>query len=71
MGIWDKFFGNTTGKKTKESPYMPIKEDPIDIIFAKNFTSKGGRFLFCIYFSIKSSLHSHLLLIDLILQELQ
>ena len=47
MGIWDKFFGQFIGKKTKESPYMPVKEDPIDIIFAKKFTSKGGRFLFC------------------------
>ena len=47
MGIWDKFFGQFTGKKTKESPYIPLKEDPIDIIFAKKFTSKGGRFLFC------------------------
>jgi hypothetical protein len=26
---------------------MPIEEDPIDIRFAKSFTSKGGRFLFC------------------------
>lgn len=47
MGIWDKFFGEATGKKTKKSSYMPIEEDPIDISFAKNFTSKGGRFLFC------------------------
>ena len=47
MGIWDKFFGNATGKKSKKSLYMPIEEDPIDISFAKNFTSKGGRFLFC------------------------
>ena len=47
MGIWDRFFGQFTGKKPKQSPYMPIKEDPIDISFAKNFTSKGGRFLFC------------------------
>ena len=47
MGIWDKFFGQFTGEKIKESPYMPVKEDPIDIIFAKKFTSKGGRFLFC------------------------
>ena len=47
MGIWDKFFGQFTGKKIKENPYMPVKEDPIDIIFAKKFTSKGGRFLFC------------------------
>ena len=44
MGIWDKFFGEATGKK---SSYMPIEGDPIDISFAKNFTSKGGRFLFC------------------------
>ena len=47
MGIWDRFFGQFTGKKPKQSPYMTIKEDPIDISFAKNFTSKGGRFLFC------------------------
>ena len=47
MGIWDKFFGQFTGGKTKESPYIPLKEDPTEIIFAKNFTSKGGRFLFC------------------------
>ena len=47
MGIWDKFLSQFTGGKTKESPYIPVKEDPTDIIFAKNFTSKGGRFLFC------------------------
>ena len=47
MGIWDKFLGQFTGGKTKESPYIPTKEDPTDIIFAKNFTLKGGRFLFC------------------------
>ena len=47
MGIWDKFFGDSTGEKSKKSRYMPIEEDPIDISFAKNFTSKGGRFLFC------------------------
>ena len=47
MRIWDKFFGQSTGKKANKIPYMAIKEDSIDIIFAKNFTSKGGRFLFC------------------------
>ena len=47
MGIWDKFFGQFTGKKTKQSPYLPIKEDSLDISFAKNFTLKGGFFLFC------------------------
>ena len=47
MGIWDKFFGDATGEKSKKSPYMPIEDDSIDISFAKNFTSKGGRFLFC------------------------
>jgi hypothetical protein len=47
MGIWDRFFGQFIGKKPHKSPYMPIKEDPIDISFAKNFTLKGGRFLFC------------------------
>ena len=46
MGIWDKFFGKSKTKKPKKSPFLPNEEDPLDIGFAKNFTRKGGRFLY-------------------------
>ena len=46
MGIWDKFFGKSKTQKTKKSPFLPNEEDPLDIGFAKNFTRKGGRFLY-------------------------
>ena len=46
MGIWDKFFGNKKKTPSDKSPYLPHEEDPVDIGFAKNFTQKGGRFLF-------------------------
>ena len=46
MGIWDKFFGKSKTKKPKKSPFLPTEEDPLDIGFAKNFTRKGGRFLY-------------------------
>jgi hypothetical protein len=46
MGIWDNFFGKSKAKKSKNSPFLPEKEDPLDLGFAKNFTRKGGKFLF-------------------------
>lgn len=46
MGIWDKFFGKSKIQKPKKSPFLPNEEDPLDIGFAKNFTRKGGRFLY-------------------------
>jgi hypothetical protein len=46
MGIWDKFFGKSKTQKPKKSPFLPTEEDPLDIGFAKNFTRKGGRFLY-------------------------
>ena len=42
MGIWKKIFG----KKPDKSPYLPKSEEPLDISFAKNFTSQGGLFLY-------------------------
>ena len=42
MGFWKKIFG----KKPDKSPYLPTPEEPLDISFAKNFTSKGGLFLY-------------------------
>lgn len=47
MTMWDKFFGKKSSKLPERSPYLPPEEDPIDIVFAKNFTSKGGHFLYC------------------------
>ncbi len=46
MGIWDKFFGKSKTQNPKKSPFLPTEEDPLDIGFAKNFTRKGGRFLY-------------------------
>ena len=46
MGIWDKFFGKNKAQKPEKSPFLPKEEDPLDIGFAKNFTKKGGKFLF-------------------------
>lgn len=46
MGIWDKFFGRKKTKKPENSPFLPKEDEPLDIGFAKNFTRKGGKFLF-------------------------
>lgn len=46
MGIWDNLFGKNKAKKPQNSPFLPEQEEPIDIIFARNFTRKGGKFLF-------------------------
>lgn len=46
MGIWKHFFGKKSLKKPEKSPYLPKQEDPIDLSFAKNFTSSGGYFLY-------------------------
>jgi len=46
MGIWKNFFGKKSSKKSEKSPYLPKLEDPIDLSFAKNFTSSGGYFLY-------------------------
>ena len=47
-----KFFNHLFGKNKKnndveESPFLPKETEPVEIIFAKNFTSKGGKFLYC------------------------
>ena len=46
MGIWDSLFGKSKAKKIENSPFFPKQDDPLDVGFAKNFTSKGGKFLF-------------------------
>ena len=47
MGIWGKIFGSTNKNKSEKSPYLPSEGIPEEISFAKNFTTKGGRFLYC------------------------
>ncbi len=46
MGIWENLFGKNKAIKPVKSPFLPPKEEPVDIEFAKNFTQKGGRFLY-------------------------
>ena len=49
MSFWSIF--SRKKKKTEEfkekSPFLPQIKDPIEILFAKNFTKKGGKFIFC------------------------
>ena len=45
MGFWD-FFRNKKNDDSNETEYPICKDDSNDIIFAKNFTSSGGRFTF-------------------------
>ena len=47
MGIWDNLFGKKNKASPESSPYLPAKKDIVEIEFAKSFTQKGGRFLFC------------------------
>ena len=46
MGIWKNFFGKKPSNKSEKSPYLPNPEEPMDLSFAKNFTSSGGYFLY-------------------------
>lgn len=48
MSFWDRIFKRQNKDRPKKnSPYLKRQEDPLDIEFAKQFTSQGGRFLFC------------------------
>ncbi len=48
MGFWSKLFGAKTGtsKLSGDSPYLPKKKDEVEVIFAKLFTEKGGKFIY-------------------------
>lgn len=48
MGLWKKLFGNKKNSPKPEatSPYLPKKKVDIEVIFAKNFTQKGGKFIY-------------------------
>lgn len=47
MGFWSKLFGakTRTSKLSGDSPYLPKKDD-VEVIFAKLFTQKGGKFIY-------------------------
>ena len=49
--IWSKLFGKKTVSKELDAeergPHMPVKEMPIEQIFAGKFTSRGGKFVYC------------------------
>ncbi len=49
MSFWNIFSRKKkkTEKSKEKSPFLPQIKDPIEILFAKNFTKKGGRFIFC------------------------
>ena len=48
MGFWSKLFGakTRTSKLSGDSPYLPKKKDDVEVIFAKLFTQKGGKFIY-------------------------
>lgn len=48
MNLWSRFFPDKKNKDSvsEKSKYVPEETIPSDIMFAKNFTTKGGRFLF-------------------------
>jgi hypothetical protein len=47
VSFWKKFFNKKKIVKTDKSPYFTEIKEPKDIMFAKKFTIKGGRFLLC------------------------
>ncbi len=46
MGLWNNLFGKKKSTKPEKSPYFPDREDPLDLAFAKKFTTHGGFFLY-------------------------
>ena len=48
MKLWQRIFGSkkNTPKKPEQSKYKTAKKVSKDILFATNFTAKGGKFLF-------------------------
>jgi len=47
VGIFSNLFGsNKKELENEKSPYLKQKKDPKEIEFARNFTDKGGKFIF-------------------------
>lgn len=48
MGIFNQFFGKSKPEKSKDkSQYLPEEKSPTEIEFARNFTQRGGKFIYC------------------------
>ena len=48
MGIFNQFFGSKKQtKKEEHSKYLPKEKLPIAVEFAKHFTERGGKFIYC------------------------
>jgi len=48
VGIFDQFFGKNKPKKGEDkSRYLPEEKKSKDMEFAQNFTSRGGKFIYC------------------------
>jgi L-lactate dehydrogenase complex protein LldG len=49
LNLWKNIFGKKSppkGQEEQQSPFMPKKKEAVEIEFAKNFTKKGGKFIF-------------------------
>ena len=49
MKFLNYLFGkkNDKDQKNDQSPFLPKEKDSTELIFAKNFTKKGGKFIYC------------------------
>lgn len=48
MGFLDQFFGKKKPqKKSEKSEYLPVRKEAIEVLFAQNFTQRGGKFIYC------------------------
>ena len=48
MSFWNKLFSakTKTDNSDEKSKFLPEEKDPVEITFAKNFTDKGGKFIY-------------------------
>lgn len=48
MSFWNKLFNakTKTDNSCEKSKFLPKEKDAVEIIFAKNFTKKGGKFIY-------------------------
>ena len=48
MGFFEQFFGaKKPSESEKKSQYLPTDTDPKEILFAKKFIERGGKFIYC------------------------
>lgn len=48
MGFFEQFFGaKKPSSSDGKSPYLPKESDPKEILFAKKFIERGGKFIYC------------------------